>query len=108
MLQDRCGNRIAVSSHDLELLQHKKLLLGEGNEEVSNIWKELCDRCPPVDNPLRSSLKKTNEEQFIFDEQLKDNTTPTYDICVAYSAENGSKIARYLQFIQENMTLLLT
>ncbi len=82
-----------MSSHDLELLQQKKLLLGEGNEEVSNIWNELCDRCPLVDLGSSSSTKKTTTVEFTFNEKLKDNPTPVYDICVAYSA-NGSNIAR--------------
>ncbi len=81
MQYDRCGNRIAVSKHDIELLQRKKLLLGAGNEEIANIWKELSDRCPLINSPSDSSTKKAlTEETFIFSETLKHNTNPTYDI----------------------------
>ncbi len=93
MLQERCGNRIVVSKQGIHELQHQQLLLGDGNEEISNIWKELCDRCPSVDNPSSASTTKTSMEQFVFNETLKDNTTPTYNLCVAY-APNGSSIAQ--------------
>ena|ERR1700689_230487 len=94
VLRDRCGKRVAVSAHDLEVLQGMKLLLGEGNEEISNIWKELCDRCPPIDDSRATSNKTQIQQQFVFNEVLKDNPKPDYDLCVAYSS-NGDKIARY-------------
>ncbi len=80
--------------HDIEELQKKQLLLGEGKEEVSNIWKELCDRCPLIDKPSDDTTKTKKEQQFVFSEHLKDNSNPAYDICVAYSP-NGADTARY-------------
>ncbi len=94
MLRERCGQRIPLAEHDIEVLQDMKLLLGEGKEEVSNIWKELCDRCPLIDNPSNSVTSRGSvDEQFVFNENLKDNPSPIYDICVVYSP-NGSDIAR--------------
>ncbi len=92
MLRTRCGNRIVVSEQDIEELQQEHLLLGEGHEEIANIWKELCDRCPSVDATSASTTNTSTEQQFVFSEHLKDNTNPTNDICVAFSP-NGDDIA---------------
>src|SRR5437867_2556807 len=91
MLTERCGKRITVSEDDIELLQKKKLLLGDSHEEVVNIWKEISDRCPLMDSSTSSGSQKNIAEKFVFDEKLKNNTSPTNDICVAY-APNGSDI----------------
>lgn len=100
ILKEYCGKRIAVSDYDLKILQQKKLLLGESQEEVDTIWKEICDRCPLVDNfGLSESQKSSEHEKFVFDEKLQHNTTPTTDICVAY-AMNGYHIATYNLHVQ--------
>lgn len=94
MLREKCEKRVAIAESDVELLQRKELLLGESKEEVSNIWKELCDRCPLVDTPHSSGTNRnTSSEQFVFNEKLKNNPNPTTAICVAY-APNGSSIAK--------------
>ncbi len=82
-----------MSENDLEVLQRMNLLSREGNEEVSNIWKELCDRCPLVDKPSYSTTELQLEPDFVFNENLVNNLTPTYDVCVVYS-NTGVDIAK--------------
>ncbi len=95
MISDRCGKRIAVSEHDLEYLQQQKLLLGESHEEASDIWKEICHRCREAPSFSRSSVERIRENvKFAFSETLKNNLSPTCDICVAF-APNGNEIAKY-------------
>jgi len=57
IVRDRCRNRLILGKYDIWLLQEKKLLLGEGTEEISNIWKELNDRCPMVDHSASKKKK---------------------------------------------------
>ncbi len=90
MMKDRCGRRITVSEHDIVFLQ-QKMLLGESKEEVGEIWQEICDHCPLVDDFSRSTALKNVTEKFEFNDALKN--TPTRDICVAF-APNGEAIAR--------------
>ncbi len=82
-----------MSEHDIVLLQSKKLLLGEGKEEVVTIWKELSDRCPLVDASSRTQTASP-EYQIVFTEKLKDEASQSIDVCVACSP-NGSDIAQY-------------
>ncbi len=43
--------------------------------------------------PVQEPKKALTEETFLFNEPLKENTSPIYDICLAY-APNGVDIAR--------------
>jgi hypothetical protein len=82
---------VAVSEETFAVLQQQKLL----KDDASDIWKEVCNRCPEVNsNNFFGSVKKESlEDSFVFDEKLKFNSNPTNDFCIVFS-ETGSSVAR--------------
>ncbi len=76
----------------METLQQKSLLLGAGKYEISTIWKELCDRLPPVEDS--SPLSDPSESAVTFQPTKPKKEKPTTDICIAYSPANGTNLAK--------------
>ncbi len=77
------------------MLQTKGLLSQHSKEEIATIWREICDRCPPVEESVIYGERKIEEEKFRFDETLQNNTHLSYDVCIAF-APNGSSVAQYV------------
>ncbi len=89
-------DRVIMTVNKLEKLQKKELLsssIRNTKEEVETIWKEICDRCVPLDE-TRHSGESNKLEKFTFDTKLQNVTTPEYDICVAFAVNNGNNIAK--------------
>jgi hypothetical protein len=89
------ATKFSVSEETIALLQKQGLLHGNTKDEVSDIWKEVCNRCPEVNsnNFFGSAKKESLEDSFVFDEKIQFNSNPTNDFCIVFS-ETGSSVAR--------------
>ncbi len=95
VLHTRCTSRIPIDEFSIEMLQKRNLLLGEGQEEVTAIWKELNDRCPVVEGTrTASAMHAIKEKEFQFSAP-DDTSVPNTNICFAYAPKNGFEIAKY-------------
>ncbi len=91
-------DRVIVTVSKLETLQKKELFsssMKNTKEEIETIWKEISDRCVPLEESRRSAgeVNISEEETFTFDPKLQNITAPEYDVCVTF-ANNGSHIAK--------------
>jgi hypothetical protein len=87
--------KLAISEEDLQTLQDNSLLRSRSQDEVTNIWKELSERCPPLDPSTSArSSENSKEDSFEFDVSQRYNTNPSVDVCVAYAEPSGRPLAR--------------
>ncbi len=97
MLKERCSkrmmDRILITEGKLKMIQSKRLLLRETQDEVTTIWNEICERFPPLEDDISPTAEKKTEEEFQFDESMMHATNHEHDVCIVF-ASNGVDYGR--------------